>query len=234
MFDGSSLWHIESRKSKNALEMTGGLLDHSLASLLRGQRTFKKKEKMILSVILANSLLHFCESPWLSREWNKEHIMFFSTPTGKIHLQRPYLSTDFQAVATPLSDDEADEMFRIHPNPSILALGILLLEIELNTPIENKRTVEDLGESGEVTMNTNYFTASRLFQEDYSEDAYVNTKKAVDACLSCSFYEPETMDANLDNAEFRQAVYESIVHPLEKDLYNAYELTPDMIGLQAE
>jgi hypothetical protein len=164
----------------------------------------------------------------LSKEWSKEHISFFSSSgKGGLDIQRPYLSTDFQVINP---EDEVDLLYRIHPNPSVLALGILLLEIELDLPIEDERGDQDLDEDGKPTVNTDYFAALRLF-EGISDDIYRNHRQAVSACLNCDFYDEETMEPSLDNPEFRQAVYDNIVRPLEQELHSAYELTPDDLGL---
>ncbi|KAF1845080.1 uncharacterized protein K460DRAFT_405357 [Cucurbitaria berberidis CBS 394.84] len=232
LFDGGCLWHVTSkqtsRRSSRTLSVQGSEVDTSLASLLRGERKFRPKEKRILSVILANSLLHFCESPWLSKEWSKEHISFFSTAEkGGLDIHRPYLSTNFQAM---VAEVEPDTFYRIHANPSVLALGILLLEIELDSPIERERGVQDLDEHGKPNVNTDYFAALRLF-EGIADDIYQNHRQAVSACLNCDFYDEETMEPSLDNPEFRQAVYNNIVRPLEQELYSAYDLTPDDLGL---
>lgn len=232
LFDGGCLWHVtskqSSRRSLRTLSVEGNEVDTSLASLLRGERKFRPKEKRILSVILANSLLHFCESPWLSKEWSKDYISFFSsTEKGDLNIRRPYLSTNFQDMNPT---DEADTLYRIHPNPSVLALGVLLLEIEMDLPIERKRGAEDLDEDGNPTVNTDYFAALRLF-EGISDDIYRHHRQSVSACLYCDFYDEETMEPSLDNPEFRQAVYNNIVWPLEQELHSAYELTPDDLGL---
>lgn len=52
----------------------------SLASLLQGDhaRKLKLKEKLILVVILANCILLFGDTPWLSKSWSNDHIFFFS------------------------------------------------------------------------------------------------------------------------------------------------------------
>lgn len=234
LFDGGCLWHVtskqSSRRSTRTLSVKGNAVDTSLASLLRGERRFRPKEKRILSVILANSLLHFCESPWLSKEWSKEHISFFSfSEKGDLDMRRPYLSTDFE---TMVPEDEVDAMFRIHPNPSVLALGILLLEIELDLPIEDERNVEDHDEDGKPNVNTDYFAAVRLFESNKSDDIYRNHRQAVSACLDCNFYDEDLMEPSLDDPSFRQAVYDNIVRPLEEELHTAYELTPDDLGLE--
>lgn len=232
LFDSGSLWHISSKPSgmnASTLSIEVNEEDTSLASLLRSEAKFRLKEKRILSVILANSLLHFCESPWLSKTWSKDHILFFSSSTGSgPDILRPYLSTTFQE-----SDDlhmEADELYRVHPNASVLALGIMLLEIELDTPIERERSDEDFDEEGLPTVNTDHFAALRLF-EGISDDLYLNSRQAIAACLNCDFYDEDTMQPSLDDYKFRQAVHNIIVRPLEQELLSAYDLTPDDINI---
>lgn len=230
LFDGTSLWHVVSKPSSRRLSSKGTLVDKSLASLLR-ERNLKTKDKRILSVILANSLLHFCESPWLEKDWSKEHISFFSTAVDALpDLRRPYLSTDFHDIVAE-DDDDDDAIFRIHPNAGVLALGILLLEIEENSTIESKWEPDDLDEEGKPTVNTNFFTASKWL-ESIVDEVYQNSRKAVDACLKCDFYDPDAGKPSLDDPSFRQAVYENIVRPLEIELYHAYELTPYDLGLE--
>jgi hypothetical protein len=74
-FDGDVLWKM--RPTQNKLFVEVSRPGRSLAELLRDERPFNLRERRILAVILAHSLLHFCDSPWLSRHWNKKHIEFF-------------------------------------------------------------------------------------------------------------------------------------------------------------
>lgn len=202
-------------------------VDTSLASLLQRARKFRPKEKLILSVILANSLLQFCESPWLNKEWSKEHISFFpSLSKQDVEILRPYLTIKFQNTEL----EEEIDPFRVHPNPSVLALGILLLEIELESPIEGKRGEKDLDDDGMPTVNSDHFTALRLF-EDMSDNLYKNYRQAIAACLKCDFYDEETGNPSLDDPHFRQAIYNTIVRPLEQELQYGFELTPEDLGI---
>ncbi|KAF2117448.1 hypothetical protein BDV96DRAFT_598341 [Lophiotrema nucula] len=230
MFDEGDLWHVTSNISRTAKKTDTE--DVSLASLLASGRKLKKKEKLALPVILANSILHFCESPWLSEEWSKEHIHFFMTPGHKFDcdIYRPYLSPNFQRTDNQIEVTEDDEIvFRIHPSPSILALGILLLEIELDSTLDKHYTDDDLVD-GARNANTDYVTALRLFEQE-SDDIHIKYQNALSACLTCDFFDPDTMTPTLDDEQFRQAVFDNIVRPLEIELEAAYGLTPDTLGL---
>lgn len=209
--------------------MEASLPSRSLAELLREERSFNLRERRILAVILAHSLLHFCDSPWLSRHWDKKHLEFFhrSSQGGKLDLTRPWLSTDFDLSDPP---EDVDRFVRIHPNPSVLALGILLLEIETRSSIETHRQQDDFGVDGKADCNTDYFTADRLLQEKI-DDMYDGYKKAVAACLTCDFVE-HGKTPSLDDHNFRLSVYDNIVEPLEAELFHGYGMKPEDLGLE--
>jgi len=241
--DAGVLYHMKSIRQSTYIEASQPT--QSLANLLGGKREFNLKERRILAVILAHSMLHFCESPWMSREWNKEHITFFRKARDRregidvFDLSRPWLSPSFDENAC-VGEDDVSQLYRIHPNPSVLALGILLLEIELNAGIEKYRDAEDaekLPQSFSSNSNADLFVAQRLIDPDSQDhvldrlcDAYC---KAINACLYCQFVEPGT-STSLDDEDFRQAVYANIVRPLEDELWHSFpKLTPESIGLEA-
>lgn len=226
LFDGNHLWKMN--PSQHTLLVEGSWPSKSLADLLDEHKNFTLRERRILAVILAHSLLHFCDSPWLSRNWNKHHLSFFFRGQGtQLDLQRPWVATGFEPF---MPDDDVDRFQRIHPHPSILSLGILLLEIELQAAIESVRIDEDLSAESEVDCNTNFFTAERLLRK-MSQDVFENYRRAIDNCLTCRFVEPGGL-TNLDDDEFRQAVYENIVMPLENELESGFNLRPADLGLE--
>lgn len=121
------------------------------------QSRLKLKESRSLAVVLSHAILHFCESPWISSTWNKEHVNFFATANGA-DLMRPYLATKFEDSNSRLA--EGSENMYTHPNPALLALGILLLELYLSKPIESLWDFEDTDE-GMENENTNVSTKFR-------------------------------------------------------------------------
>ena len=217
LVDEEKLWHVKSQAKQ--LSFLDSLPTISLQELLQTSTKLPLREKRILAVVLANSSLQLCESPWFSKDWSKEDISFFYKSATHVDLKRPYLSTSFQNFP---QDDDQDAMLRIHPNQSILALGILLLEIQLGKPIESQRAAEDLIDGQRANVNTDLTTALRLL-EDSVDDIYEDYRTAIQACLNCNFVSPDQA-LDLENAEFRQAVYENIVAPLEQELYHGFKL----------
>ncbi|OAL46684.1 hypothetical protein IQ07DRAFT_590225 [Pyrenochaeta sp. DS3sAY3a] len=238
LYDGSDLRRTN-RLSKSLDQHKGPYLrsdvtSSSLAKFLGEAKRMKLKERQILAVILAHSLLHLCESPWLGGDWSKDQIMFLSK-SGAIDTQRPYISTDFPTAqpgnpSAPKKDDDDD--FRIHPNASVLALGILLLEIALQQPIEARRQADDLDTDGQTTVNTDYFTALQAL-DDASDEIPQGYREIISECFKCSFYDETTMSPSLDDLDFRQGVYDYIVKPLEIFLLVSFpEVTMNKIGVE--
>lgn len=225
-FDGEAL--SQAKPSLNRNSIVGSEPAVTLDELLRGRKKFTLRERRILAVILANSLLHFCDSPWLSKEWSKKHVSFFYKAKDFLDLKRPYLAIQFDE---PEPAEDPDEMFRLHPNSSILALGILLLEIEICATIESQRCPDDLSEDGTVNVNTDLTTALRLYEETV-DNLFVDYRNAIRACLDCNFIEDPEQSTSLEDESFRQAVCEHIVAPIENELLRGFNIRPEDIGLE--
>ncbi|KAF2455838.1 hypothetical protein BDY21DRAFT_61870 [Lineolata rhizophorae] len=195
----------------------------SLEQVLKNNPKLNLKQRRILAVILARYIMNFCESPWVRNEWDKNQLLFFQEATGALDLKRPFLEA-YLGDAGP-SENPAD--FRIHPNQSVLALGILLLEIEQWATIESKRQEDDYGEDGKPNENTDLFTALRWW-EDSVDDLYYNYRAAIRACLVCEFAE-EAQSTSLNDEEFRKALYDKVVVPLERELWSAFKIRSDQI-----
>lgn len=188
------------------------------------------KERRILAVTLAHAMLKFSEGPWLRELWDKTHIFFFGVACDaeRLDYSRPYLSTRFGAVIPELEEDSG--LLILHQNPSLLSLGILLLELEKCEPIERHWQEDDL-DGGQPNANTNLVVAERLLRSCI-DDIYENYRAAVEACLSCEFATVE--DVGLEDEEFRKLVYVNIVAPLEEELWTAFRVSPNQLphGLQ--
>lgn len=175
-------------------------------------------------------MLKFSEGPWLRELWDKTHIFFFGVACDgeRLDYSRPYLSTRFGAVISEL--EENNGLLILHQNPSLLSLGILLLELEKCEPIERHWQEDDL-DGGRPNANTNLVVAERLLRSCI-DDIYENYRAAVEACLSCEFATVE--DVGLEDEKFRKLVYENIVAPLEEELWTAFKVSPNQLphGLQ--
>ena len=223
-YDGEQLWQVNS-KPKRLWGLESGPAV-SLGAFLRNTGTMTLKQKRILAVILAHTMLQYCGSPWMAEDWNKEHIEFFHQTierdgAAELKLERPYLSSSFVPSRTAQG---VSSKYAIHPCPPVLALGILLLEIELGVPIESKRADADLN-GGNVNANTDLFTAYRILKES-QDNMYNSHFKIIQACLDCKFL-AGLQRPSLEDEEFRQAIYDEIAMPLEEELDVGWGITVD-------
>lgn len=193
----------------------------SLASVLAQTQTPTSKaprlslhDRFQLAKSISTGVLQLYNSPLLSSVWTKEDITFVhwtEKPYRKAYISRPTKATsDTSRKAKPLP--------YIH-NTTIFALGILLIEICLGQALGDFRTLDDCSSEAEMampSMATDYATAIRLLDSEAilveSGEEYAD---AVRRCISCNFGPTKT---DLEDDDFRQAVYSGVVAPLEKQV----------------
>ncbi|KAH8591828.1 hypothetical protein B0O99DRAFT_266605 [Bisporella sp. PMI_857] len=219
VFDGEKLWQARSAGSRIVVRPEIGI---PLRTLLGDSESrLKLKERRSLAVVLAHAILHYCGSPWLSDNWNKEHVNFFATTNGP-DLMRPYLVAQFEPLSS--SPEEIPDTMYSHPSPALLSLGILLLELYLSKPIESLWDFDDT-ENGMEGVNTNWITAEKLLDK-MGDDLYEGYRNAIQACLKIDYVGTEN-NLSLDDEDFRKLVYERVVIPLEDELDNGFHVTPE-------
>ncbi|KAL8904553.1 MAG: hypothetical protein Q9171_007011 [Xanthocarpia ochracea] len=182
----------------------------SLQSLLCNSHHLPLLAKRKLAVILALSLLQLHEGLWLGKEWSKRQISFFYATDNTIDYQRPYVTTRFDG------NDQAEPDFSFfHRNASILALGILLIEIHMGKPIELYRTPKDLTNGIMINANTDWTVADRTVKS--LDDCSLGYKDAIQTCLDTSWV-PAGQRVSLDDASTRNGFYNDVVRPLEDEV----------------
>ncbi|KAL3426805.1 hypothetical protein PVAG01_00314 [Phlyctema vagabunda] len=222
-FDGEKLWQARYHGSRILPKLEAGIPLKDLLGDSNSRLTLK--EQRVLAVVLSHAILHYCESEWISDTWTKEHVNFFTTTNGP-DLMRPYLATQFQHHAE--SPQQNSTNIYSHPSPPLLSLGILLLEIYLSKPIESLWDPEDT-DNGYEGVNTNWITAEKLLDK-MGDDLYEGYRNAIGACLKIDYVGVE-LTVSLDDAEFRELVYERVVIPLETELENGFRVTAGDLGV---
>jgi hypothetical protein len=141
---------------------------------------------------------------------------------------RPYILTWFSQIqnednASKTADDNdvADkdpDDFPIHPYPSILALGTMLIEPYMGKTIEC--LAAEYGINEEENANTKYLVTYEVFRRC---KAYlpVNYRCAFKKCLDPDF----GSDPELKGEDFRQHTHSAIVKPLEDELDQGFGMT---------
>ncbi|KAL2680520.1 hypothetical protein Neosp_008122 [[Neocosmospora] mangrovei] len=132
-----------------------------------------EKMKEVLSWLLAKAVWQYYSSPWMREPWNKESVHFLferrRTKEGQdltgIFVNEPLLSVSI--VPSPSGTDPSHQLAPagkkpgrlFHPTPKILALGILLVEIQLGQPIERLHDIPEWSPycpEGIPCRNTNF------------------------------------------------------------------------------
>jgi hypothetical protein len=214
LLDDQKLWQIRPQGKKLNL-----VRNVSLEAILHGSARLRLRDKRVLAVTLAKTVLQLSEGPWLSKRWTAAQFSFFETTQSAIDFERPYLSTRFQEEIN--DSNSVFEAQSIHAIPSLLSLGKLLLEIDRGSPIEISPL--DLTDGKFPNANTE-FTATMRFFKEASGDFYIDYTRAIKACLEPTFLRVGQA-RGLEDEEVRQLVYEHIVVPLETELYRGFKAT---------
>lgn len=190
--------------------------------------TIEGRDRLILSYILAISLLHFYEGPWLQGNWSNETICFLinEQSPGPPNLIKPLLNASCTKFApTSATMDQA------HGYPSIMALGIMLLEISLGTTMDLERGENEMQDGRYVTSNTDFLVALQLFdgwveqsKRRISAAIPPGLKTAIEACLEPSKIPPTISPPSSNQDHVLQYILRDIVIPLGTALSDAYEI----------
>ena len=177
-----------------------------------------RRDRLYIAVTLASSVLQLDGTLWLKKHWSSGDILFLpledqKAAVPKMDFTRPYVSWKIspedgdKSLAT-----DADQLLisRRIPNQGLFMLGITLTELCFGQNISEMRIPEDEDSS---ELMTNFNTASRLIDYVYHEGG----ERYGDVVRRCLRNPPDVRDAHLDNEEFQQAVFNSIVSPLRED-----------------
>ncbi|KAF4333670.1 intracellular serine protease [Fusarium beomiforme] len=181
--------------------------------------------KRILAVVLATALLPFLETPWLQPTFNHSNIQFFQ-PLGEDSLPditKPFLDMKRVPIAMPnralARENEAEKdiaKHMVHPNASVLALGILLCELHYCKPIEAWQDDPDASQ----TVNSAYYTSLEVLK-DLEVDAGMDYYLATKACLQWE-YLPAGEHTAFESASVQKLFYQNVVKRLESEIPNTW------------
>ncbi|KAL9014677.1 MAG: hypothetical protein Q9173_000673 [Seirophora scorigena] len=196
-------------------------MSKSLQDLLEVSRhpgdddSLSRKERLEIAAILASSILQLDGTSWLRSDWSSGDIYFHheaSQGLGTAEPTRfPYLS--WQACCC----NSRPPVGRLHVNnhmvrnDTLLALGLVLVELCFGRTLTEMRKPEDL--DGETTA-TKLRTATRLHDRVYTEMGLLYG----DAVRRCLFQTFDVRELSLDIEEVQQKVMDGVVIPLLEDL----------------
>ncbi|KAI4144675.1 MAG: hypothetical protein L6R39_004086 [Caloplaca ligustica] len=172
-----------------------------------------KKARLKLAVILASTVLQLHTTPWLTNDWDGRNIFF-----RQGSLDCPYVKCACTKLKTPTAKSPEAEWGPIR-NRSLFALGVLLLEMSLKSPLEHLKSSKQHQQPQQQHNDFDDFIAASQLVKDVADEEGKGSGyyDAVQACIYGNFG-PKVKDLDLANDTFRQAVYEDVILPLERDL----------------
>lgn len=188
------------------------------------------KGKRILAVTLATALLPFLETPWLQPSFDHSKIRFFQPlQDGELpDITKPFLAMEHipalsaSKTDTGISPDSAKHM--VHPNASVLALGILLCELHYCTPVGLMQKDSHTARN----VNTDYYTSLdtlKTLEADAGVDYYLATK----ACLQWE-YLPPGQQADFESISVQRLFYQNVIKRLEAEIFKSWRLRLEDLG----
>lgn len=187
--------------------------------LAKRQASLSKEEVYSLSITLSSSLLQLSHTPWLGQSWDKADILFLLSKDGSassVDVKHPYLIREHK------SNNASVIPHKIHPAndcSKLLALAVLLIEINASQPLESVRLPEDLVlDSGPNELNDLQACRRWILEQKNKGDLTQGFHSAISHCLKC-FVDPT---ASLQNPDFRRAVEEQVLAPLEDEFSHLF------------
>ncbi|KAJ5623413.1 hypothetical protein N7490_012018 [Penicillium lividum] len=225
---GYKLWDREDLATPHEFVKTHELyVEKSLCELLEEVK-LTYSAKRVLGVKLARCILHLFEGPWLVNFMSIDDILVYCQVDGD--QSQPLFDKIF--ITTKFGHDPGHGKpitYKIHPFPTILALGIILIELELGDNISDIRADPQFASKRGQPFYAARFLL-KVFQQQFSLDSGLT--RAVKFCVDrASFSQFDTLDSEalLYNQEFVDTYYENIVRPLEQDLVKGANWTREQV-----
>ncbi|KAF4339308.1 hypothetical protein FBEOM_6722 [Fusarium beomiforme] len=185
----------------------------SLDDVLRGEKGLRPlvflTERVQLALAIASSVLQLSKTPWLPEALTCTGIYFFRRD-NVLSYEYPFLFKDFP-VSPRASLKEDLSTGRPIINPTLFALGILLLEVILGSSFEQLQSSENPIEGVHDATVRDMIVVHRLLEQRVAFISPVY-KAVVQRCIEC------TESKGLDDDDFRQKVYNDVVMQLESVL----------------
>jgi hypothetical protein len=201
----------------------------SLADILKLYH-LTAKMKLALAYILAQSVWQYYDSDWMKTRWTSKTIQFMKecgnngvSKQGNLFTWKPYLSVRF-GEEDPESGEFSDIDGEIHRYPRIRALGIMLVEIGIGSPLHRSDQTR-VGQSLAAKINEDLLLAMQYSKNEklWRDCDYPKYLGAVSHCLDPgTFALAPCIRGQGDKEEVeglkqrRNILYDKVVFPLEE------------------
>lgn len=210
-----------------------GLLG-SLASNGRGGRGLSVVQRLRLAKLLSTATLNFYATPWMPSSWTSHNILlynialnskniarelevFVEVPVqpvgildqqGTMHTITTFVEVPVQSTGTSSPPAAFDDLAPFVRNSTLFGLGVMLLEIAFEAPIQTMRIASDCRQ-GYPVATTDLYTAHRQSKE-VATCLGVKYSEIVTKCLHCDFGQ----GSDLSNPGLQNAIHRDIISEL--------------------
>lgn len=208
---------------KDRLIDPSSLTVSSLANVLQEQgkstRRLTSGDAHRLAVPLASWMLRLHSTPWLMSTWGKSDITLIQQ-NGKVLAEHAFITQSLKPRPLASSTNNSPTPRSILAstvirNPTLFALGIILIELCMGQAIEEIHRTDELNTDGTKDELSDFTTAVRLIETREIHDRFGSRwNDVVRRCVYCDLDQTKT---SFDNQAFLAAVHNNIVAELEED-----------------
>lgn len=175
---------------------------------LKGLREFQLRDRWILALNLARSLLQLHNGPWLQTLWTSETLFFlceyFEEGRKLCNIHNPFVSCTISDSPPSLPKPSHFDRY-----PLLLTFGQFLLELANGEKLPVVKTT-----AGKLSP---YRTLNNNFNEKNTGSLTEAYKEAIKGCLEFQKC-VRTEDHKDEEVRIRIAIFKNIVQPLERNL----------------
>jgi hypothetical protein len=218
----------------------------SLGKLLKHAK-LSERNKAILSYLLVDSVWQYYDSSW--EEWSNKTVQFMSQRIGLhnslevVFVNQPFLYSRFDRKGSeantsiktaengsvkrgglkksqPVTKVKKAQERKSHNYPKILALGIMLLEIQLGCKLKSFKTSDYYDQDLKIAQ---HLLALDLLQDKTlwpPENAWLGIKQIIEICID---REKSRKAFGKDSLMVRQRLFEQVVAPFRVFILEAWK-----------
>ncbi|EON62852.1 hypothetical protein W97_02077 [Coniosporium apollinis CBS 100218] len=201
----SAIWQGQTVTLKDLLGGKG-------APLSKSDR-LTRRERYMLAVTLASSILQLHTTPWLTNRWDKNDIIFLRAVGGphSVDASNPYI-VHKQLHPSLYSSGGLDSFG--NQNSALLALGLMLLELYFGGLYEQQHSFSCGPDFANIDTALGMLQVAHQWVKEEKENLSAGFLGAVSYCLRC-YADPRS---SLQDPVCLQAALENIVLPLHEEL----------------
>lgn len=208
--------------------------------LLDSPETLSKKNRLILGAKIASSMMQLHSTQWLGEGWGKRDIYILRKVVSRkcfnesreslvweYLVDRPFIHKSFSNSSSTLQDGNVlcatPSKSVVNHDRNLFSLGIILIELALQTVIENikpripRTSTISATSSSELTGDFKYYTAARDCIGEIFDLEQENYGNAVQRCIQ-GLSLPVNLEKDLENLTYMNEVQVNIISLLEKNL----------------